>query len=96
MLGKMLAIQIFDLVYPVIPLAVSYFYLGLEADRFLWAVVAIECTFFVAVGFGLLFSTALSSLQQGSSITPAFIVPMFLVCGFFRDVDSLPWVFWPF
>jgi ATP-binding cassette, subfamily G (WHITE), eye pigment precursor transporter len=96
--ARVLLKLLIDCVIAPVTIAIAYHYVGMNGDegRFLNAVLVSECVFFAAGGFGLLYSTLIKDIQVANSMVPVLIVPLMLMSGFFRNLNSLPWFLFPF
>ncbi|KAL4474929.1 hypothetical protein ABPG74_001625 [Tetrahymena malaccensis] len=97
-IGKITTDILLKIFYPIIYGTIVYFMVGYTHDYayqyFIYiAVLMIMTVTGAAIGFtiGILFS----DLRTSSSITPAFMLPLILFCGFFkRRADLATWIGW--
>jgi hypothetical protein len=73
-------------------IVVGYFAVNLENSgmAFLYALISIEGTAWMASSYGLVLSTLFSDAAVVMSLVPALIIPLLLVGGFFAPLGQVP------
>jgi len=96
-LAKWLAEFPFAATGPIVFACIAYWVIGFVASAgnfltFVGIIVAINVT---AVSWGMLISSAASSVQQASAIGPLVIIVFLLFGGFYANTDNIPdWLSW--
>lgn len=78
-------------------ICISYFACNLNKDVevFWYCVLIVELTFWYSASYGFFLSTVFNDLSLVIAMIPVLIVPLFLVAGFFTNLNNVPKVFYP-
>lgn len=95
--GKSLAEFPFQLLYPAVGIAITYFAIGLvnEADRF-WMLVLISIlVYWHGTAYGLVISVFVPNMELAMALVPVLVIPLMVMGGFFVNTNTIPdWLKW--
>lgn len=65
-------------------------------DNFLMLLLIMNLMYFLAASYGLFYSALIPKLEVAMALVPVLIIPFMMLSGFFRDLNKVSEVFYPF